>query len=159
MRSNSLRGGGKSIELCLFLWSLDEKDLGFDSLKMRNLPCSVRSEIEGGSLFFPLFFHFKPPGALTVKGATSDKGLPSLAPALRGAQLSSSRPVPPIAQGSTPGCWISTPIISRNSRGAIHTLVQEGTMPRLTDKRRPLWMEPRGLGCWVERGGRPSLTC
>lgn len=28
-------------------------DLGFDSVKMRNLPCSVRSEIGRASLFFP----------------------------------------------------------------------------------------------------------
>ena len=44
----------KSIELGLFLWSLGKTDLGFDSLKMRNLPCSVRSEIGVISLFFSL---------------------------------------------------------------------------------------------------------
>ena len=56
MGSKSLRKKKKSIELCLFLWSPGKMDLGFDSVKMRNLPCSIRSEIGNVSLFLFLSF-------------------------------------------------------------------------------------------------------
>lgn len=64
----------KSIELCFFLWSLGKADLGFDSVKTRNLPCSVKSEIGSVSLFFFFLSFFKPSGARTDKGAASDSG-------------------------------------------------------------------------------------
>lgn len=68
----------KSIELCNFLWSPGKTDLGFDSFKMRNLPCSVRSEIGGVFLFSrsSFFFLCEAPGAPTVEGVASAQNSP-----------------------------------------------------------------------------------
>lgn len=119
-----------SIELCLCLWSLGKKDLGFDSLKMRNLPCALRSEIGGVFLFFLLFSLLSP--ATDCQGI--DKGLPSLVPGLLGGWVHNSGAAracspsprsPPRVMGST--------LITRQG-GAIHILAQEGAMPCLTDK-------------------------
>lgn len=83
---------------------------------MRYLPCSVRSEMRGLSFFFLLFPRFKPPGALTVKGASSDKGSPRLVPALLGAQFRSSQHTLPVAQESAPGAGFQQVTLQNSQR-------------------------------------------
>ena len=102
-------------------------DLGFDSVKMRNLPCSVRSDIGRASLFFPFLSFLLSPQR---QGLTRKPHLTQNSPAHTSAQPAELHR--PGAHCRSPGFWRH---IIHSTKAVPHT--SSSVMGRLSDKRMP----------------------
>ena len=128
-------------------------DLGFDSVKMRNLPCSVRSEIGRASLFFPFLSFLLSPQR---QGLTRKPHLTENSPAHTSAQ--------PAELHSTHSLTLQlSERLLENTRQTLHWLPATlGTKPqvparshRAASQLHHKSLEPRWLCTWL----RPVHQC